>query len=172
MTTPISSQDRSHLSKIAFTISSLPLCTTTSILSCDSDNKISQSFIPACLVGTLSSHKSMPCSPAADISLDEQVIPAAPISCIPTTASVIPSSKVASNNNFSWKGSPTCTAGRSFTESSDISFDANEAPWIPSLPVLDPTIKTGFPTPDEVAEIIFPFFIMPAEKAFTKGFVL
>ena len=55
---------------------------------------------------------------------------------------------------------------------SDISFDANEAPWIPSLPVLDPTIKTGFPTPDEVAEIIFPFFIMPAEKAFTKGFVL
>ena len=41
------------------------------------------------------------------------MIPAAPISCIPTIASVCPNSNVASNNSFSWKGSPTCTAGKS-----------------------------------------------------------
>ena len=35
--------------------------------------------------------------------------------------------------------------------SSDSSSDANVAPCIPSLPVLAPTIKTGFPSPSAVA---------------------
>ena len=41
------------------------------------------------------------------ISQDEHVIPAAPMSCIPTTASVSANSIVASNKSFSMKGSPT-----------------------------------------------------------------
>ena len=112
----------------------------------------------------------MPTFPAALISEVEQVIPAAPISCIPTTASVLANSKEASSNNFSWNGSPTWTAGKSSIESSVISFDAKAAPWIPSFPVDEPTIKTGFPGPLAVAEIRFSTFITPAEKAFTKGF--
>ena len=53
-----------------------------------------------------------------------------------------------------------------------MSFDANAAPAIPSFPVADPTIKTGFPGPFAVAEIIFLLSIIPAEKALTNGFVL
>ena len=172
VTTPISSHERSHLSKISFTICSLPFSTTTNILSWDSERRISQSFIFFCLVGTLSKLISIPWFPAALISFVEQVIPAAPISCIPTIASVLDNSKVASNNNFSWNGSPTWTAGKSSAESSVISLEAKEAPCIPSLPVREPTIKIGFPTPDDVADIISPFFIIPAEKAFTSGLVL
>jgi phosphoribosylformylglycinamidine synthase len=41
-----------------------------------------------------------------------------------------------------------------------------------AFPVDDPTINTGFPGPLAIAEIISPFFIIPAEKAFTNGFVL
>ena len=62
------------------------------------------------------------------------------MSCIPTIASVSDNSIVASNNNFSINGSPTCTDGKSFAESSVISFDANAAPAIPSLPVAEPTM--------------------------------
>ena len=43
---------------------------------------------------------------------------------------------------------------------------------MPSLPVREPTINTGFPTPEEVAEISPSTFMIPAEKAFTKGLVL
>ena len=96
----------------------------------------------------------MPTPPLALISEVEQVIPAAPISCIPTIVPVLANSKLASSNNFSWKGSPTCTAGKSVALSSDISLEAKEAPPMPSLPVSDPTIKTGFPTPAAVAEMI------------------
>jgi hypothetical protein len=46
------------------------------------------------------------------------------------------------------------------------------APGIPSLPVAEPTINTGFPLPLAVADIISPAFMIPAENAFTKGLVL
>ena len=94
------------------------------------------------------------------------------MSCIPTIALVLASSIVASSNNFSINGSPTCTEGKSFAESSVISFEANAAPAIPSFPVAEPTIKTGFPGPLAVAEITFLVSIIPAEKALTRGFVL
>ena len=51
-----------------------------------------------------------------------------------------------------------------------MSLEAKAAPCIPSFPVDEPTIKTGFPTPVAVAEIISPTFIIPAENAFTSGF--
>ena len=115
---------------------------------------------------------SIPTFPPALISQVEQVIPAAPISCIPTTASVVNNSIVASKSNFSINGSPTCTEGKSPADSSVISFEANAAPAIPSLPVAEPTIKTGLPGPFAFAEIIFLESITPAENAFTNGFVL
>src|SRR5690606_32301324 len=103
---------------------------------------------------------------------EEQVIPAAPISCIPTIAFVSANSIVASNNNFSINGSPTCTEGKSDADSSVISFEAKAAPAIPSFPVDEPTINTGFPGPFDVAEITFLGSMIPAENAFTSGFVL
>ena len=57
-------------------------------------------------------------------------------------------------------------------ESSVKSLEANAAPLIPSLPVEEPTIKTGLPAPFATAEIMSPFFIIPAEKALTRGFAL
>ena len=82
------------------------------------------------------------------------------------------SSIVASSNNFSINGSPTCTDGKSLAESSVISFEAKAAPAIPSLPVEEPTIKTGLPGPLAVAEIIFLVSMIPAENALTRGLVL
>ncbi len=55
----------------------------------------------ACLVGTLSNQISIPKPSFPLISEVEQVIPAAPMSCMPTIASVLASSKEASSNNFS-----------------------------------------------------------------------
>ena len=113
----------------------------------------------------------MPTSPFALVSAVEQIMPAAPISCMPATAPVGITSRQASNNFFSWKGSPTCTAGRSSILFSVISAEANAAPPIPSLPVALPTIKTGLPTPTAVALTVVPNFTMPTLIAFTNGLV-
>ncbi len=107
--------------------------------------------------------------PLADISEVEQIIPAAPISCIPTIRPLSLSSKVASNNNFSINGSPTCTLGMSSAEFSCKSALAKVVPCIPSLPVEEPTIYTGFPTPFAVAEIILFVSPIPTDIAFTSG---
>ena len=53
-----------------------------------------------------------------------------------------------------------------------MSLEANAAPAIPSLPVEEPTIKTGLPGPFAVAEIILVVSIVPAENALTNGLVL
>ena len=82
----------------------------------------------------------MPTPPPPLISEVEQVMPAAPMSCMPTTASPPASSRVASSRSFSWNGSPTCTAGKSDALSSVMSLEAKEAPWMPSFPVADPTM--------------------------------
>ena len=62
--------------------------------------------------GTRSRSSSMPVPALLAISNDEQVRPAAPMSWMPTIASVRISSRHASIRHFSVKGSPTCTVGR------------------------------------------------------------
>ena len=178
VTSPISLQGKSHFSNISITSFSFPFSTTSNILSWLSLRRSSQAFIPACpvgrsfcRVGTFSRSIRIPAFPLALISAVEHIIPAAPISCMPTTAPVCITSRQASSNFFSWKGSPTCTAGRSAALSSVISALANEAPPIPSLPVALPTKNTGFPFPSAVAETVSPFFKMPTLIAFTSGFV-
>ena len=81
----------------------------------------------------------MPNSPLEAISTLDEVSPAAPISWIEIIDLSFISSKQASINNFSVKGSPTWTVGFLSSEFSSNSAEAIEAPWIPSLPVLDPT---------------------------------
>ena len=82
----------------------------------------------------------MPTPPFSDISDDEQVMPAAPMSCMPTTAPVAMASRLASRSSFSVNGSPTWTLGRLASESSLSSTLANVAPWMPSRPVAEPTM--------------------------------
>jgi hypothetical protein len=43
---------------------------------------------------------------------------------------------------------------------------------MPSLPVAEPTIYTGLPTPKEMAETVLPTSTIPADMAFTMGLVL
>ncbi len=81
----------------------------------------------------------MPLPPRELISEVAQVSPAAPMSWMPTSASVFITSRHASMSSFSMKGSPTCTAGRFSAEASSNSADAMVAPWMPSRPVLAPT---------------------------------
>ena len=125
--------------------------------------------MPVSRWGVLSSWRSMPTPPFSLISDDEHVIPAAPMSCIPTTAPVWIASSDASKSSFSVKGSPTWTLGRRASESSEISSEANVAPWMPSRPVAEPTMNTGLPTPSAVALTVSPTLTMPTDIAFTSG---
>ena len=89
----------------------------------------------------------MPNDPFEAISTLELVNPAAPISWIDKTASVLINSRQDSKSNFPVKGSPTWTVGL-FSELLSVnSVDAIVAPCIPSLPVLAPTYITGLPAP-------------------------
>ncbi len=81
----------------------------------------------------------MPVPARLAISKVEQVRPAAPMSWMPTIASVRISSRQASSRSFSVNGSPTCTVGRLASVSSSNSAEAIEAPWMPSRPVFEPT---------------------------------
>ena len=80
-----------------------------------------------------------PTFPLEAISTEEEVIPAAPISCIDSIRPEDINSRQPSINNFSMKGSPTCTEGLfSSSSSSEKTSDAILAPWIPSFPVFEP----------------------------------
>ena len=96
-------------------------------------------------------------------------MPAAPISWAATTAPVLKASKQASIKDFSRKGSPTCTAGRSLMDSSVNSALAKLAPPMPSLPVVEPTYKTGLPIPAAPDLTISSVSINPKAIALTKG---
>ena len=73
----------------------------------------------------------------------EDVKPAAPISWIAIIDLSDINSKQASKRSFSVKGSPTWTVGFFSSILSSNIADAILAPWIPSLPVFDPTYITG-----------------------------
>ena len=95
--------------------------------------------MPVSRNGTRSRSSSIPASPRAAISKEEEVRPAAPISWTATMQSRSISSRQASIRSFSVKGSPTCTVGRLASLSSVNSAEAMVAPWMPSRPVLAPT---------------------------------
>ena len=116
--------------------------------SCDSDSMISYGVIPVSRAGTFDRSISTPLPARPAISNVEDVRPAAPMSWMPTTASVWKSSRHASMRSFSVKGSPTCTVGRfCFASSAANSSEAIVAPWMPSRPVFEPTYTMGLPAP-------------------------
>ena len=80
-----------------------------------------------------------PTLPLEAISTLEEVIPAAPISCIDSINPDDINSRHPSIKSFSIKGSPTWTEGLlSSSSSSENTSEAILAPCIPSLPVLEP----------------------------------
>ena len=52
-----------------------------------------------------------------------------------------------------------------------ISFEAKAAPAIPSFPVAEPTIKTGFPGPLAVAEITFLVSIIQYKNSYKNIYI-
>ena len=98
---------------------------------------ISQGSMPGSRSGTRSVWMSMPTPPLAAISLDEEVMPAAPRSCRATNRPRCSSSRQTSSSFFSVKGSPTWTEGRFCSSVSSNSWLASTlAPPMPSRPVL------------------------------------
>ena len=95
--------------------------------------------MPCSRSGTRERSSSTPEPPRPAISTAELVRPAAPMSWIPTMASVFMTSRQASSRSFSVNGSPTWTVGRRCSDSSEKDADAMVAPWTPSRPVRDPT---------------------------------
>ena len=80
--------------------------------SCDSLMRISSGESVESRSGTVSSSTRMPPEPAEASSLVAQDSPAPPRSWMPTTSFSLKISRVHSMRSFSWKGSPTWTAGR------------------------------------------------------------
>ena len=100
---------------------------------------ISYGVIPLSRTGTRSRSSRTPVPARPAISNDDDVSPAAPMSWMPTIASVAMISRQASSSSFSVNGSPTCTVGRFSSVVSSNSAEAIVAPWIPSRPVFEPT---------------------------------
>jgi hypothetical protein len=138
VTRPMTAWERSHLSQMAMTSFSRPFLATSSMRSCDSESITSYGVMPSSRRGTASMSITRPLPARLAISTLEEVSPAAPMSWMPTSASVLNSSRQASSKSFSRKGSPTCTVGRFDSLSSSNSALAMVAPWMPSRPVRAP----------------------------------
>ena len=136
---PITEKSNSHLLKMSWAIFSCPVLKIISIRSWLSLKRNSYGVMPVSRAGTLSRFSSTPKPPLEAISNDDEVSPAAPMSWIAMMLLVAISSKHASIRSFSVNGSPTCTVGRFPSASLLNSLDAIVAPWIPSLPVFEPT---------------------------------
>src|SRR5699024_7730834 len=119
ITSPTAQASTSCLVKISMISCSRPFSTTSNILSCVSDNIISYADILSSACGTKSKFNNIPVPAADAISLPDDVKPAAPISCIPTSASWLITSKQASINFFSKCGFPAAGDASSFSSSSD-----------------------------------------------------
>ncbi len=129
----------SHFSQIARNRSTFAGSTTAHMRSCDSLMRISSGESVESRSGTSSSSTRMPPEPFEASSLVAQDSPAAPRSWMPTTSFSANASRVHSMSSFSWKGSPTWTAGRlDGFASSKVSEARMEAPPMPSPPVLAP----------------------------------
>ena len=96
--------------------------------------------------GTRRTSRSIPTSPLAAISADEDVSPAAPRSWSATSSERSSSSSEHSSSLLSSNGSPICTVGRLAESSSPSSADAStDAPPIPSRPVRAPNSSDHVP---------------------------
>ena len=123
--------------------------------------------MPGSRVGTRARSISTPTPPLAAISADDEVSPAAPMSWIATMCPEAISSRLASSSSFSVKASPTCTCGR--RRSRVNSSEANDAPWMPSRPVRDPTTSSTLPTPWAAAVMRSRSRSNPTHMALTRG---
>ncbi len=66
-------------------------------------------------------------------------------------------------------GSPTWTLGRFASESSEISTEANVAPWMPSRPVVEPDDEDRVAHAGRRRRTVSPTLTMPTDIALTSG---
>lgn len=137
----------SHFSQMARKRSTFSGSTTAHMRSCDSLMRISSGESVESRSGTSSRVTRIPPEPLEASSLVAQESPAAPRSWMPTTSFSANASRVHSMRSFSWKGSPTWTAGRLLglapaASAADVSVKVSEArieaPPMPSPPVRAP----------------------------------
>lgn len=129
----------SHFSQISMKRSTYCGSTIAHMRSCDSLMRISSGESVASRSGTVSSSTRMPPEPAEASSDVAQESPAPPRSWMPATSFSLKISRVHSMRSFSWKGSPTWTAGRLVgLVSSKVSDARTETPPMPSPPVRAP----------------------------------
>ena len=139
MTSPMTVAMTSHFSQTSMKRSTLPGSTTAHMRSWDSLIRISSGLSEESRSGTVSSSTRMPPEPAEASSLVAQDRPAPPRSWMPRTSFSANSSRVHSMSSFSWKGSPTWTAGRfAGPVASKVSEASTETPPMPSPPVRAP----------------------------------
>src|SRR3954447_19518020 len=147
VTSPIAVALTSQRAHTVSTSSSRAGSTTQSIRSWDSETMISNGSRPDWRSGTRRTSRSIPTSPLAAISAEEEVSPAAPRSCSATSSPCSSSFSEHSSSFFSSNGSPICTDGRLSSESSSSAEASTDAPPIPSRPVRAPNSRTPLPTP-------------------------
>ena len=128
--------------------------------------------MPGSRVGTSDRSSSTPTPPLAAISAEDDVSPAAPMSWMATMWPDAIKARLASSSSFSVNGSPTWTWGLRRSLSSVSSSEANEAPWMPSRPVREPTTSSTLPTPWAAALIRFRSLRRPTHIALTRGLPL
>ncbi|MDQ0933854.1 hypothetical protein QFZ49_003794 [Streptomyces turgidiscabies] len=171
MTSPITVAMTSHLSQMARNRSTFSGSTTAHMRSCDSLMRISSGESVESRRGTSSRVTRMPPEPLDASSDVAQERPAAPRSWMPTTSFSANASRVHSMSSFSWKGSPTWTAGRlDGFASSKVSEARIDAPPMPSPPVRAPYRMTLLPVPDAFARWMSSCRITPIAPALTSGF--
>ena len=138
VTLPIFTASIFHFFSTSSASFSLPFFRMASILSCDSDRRISYGVMRFSLCGTSDTSISMPVPLLVAVSHEEHVRPAAPISCMPATSPFSINSRHAFLRRFPSSGSPMATALFDELDSSVISLEAKLAPPTPSLPVAPP----------------------------------
>ena len=134
-----------------------------------SESRISYGVMPGSRTGTSAVSITTPLPERPAISEALEVMPAAPMSWMPTMWPLRMSSRLASSRSFSVKGSPTCTWGRLASESSPSSSLAKVAPWMPSRPVRAPTAISVLPSPWASPRMSCSRFMMPRHITLMMG---
>ncbi len=165
---PITAQSSFHLSAMEPISPRSSSFTMRSILSWVSERAVSQGSILS-LRGTRSTLTSIPVLLLEAISLEDETIPAAPMSCMATIRPFEWISRQPSISLFSRRGSPFGTRGRLGAAVPINSEEAKAAPATPSLPVLEP-IRTAMCPGFAVLELTMPpSGTSPRHIALTRG---
>ena len=179
VTLPTTAARTSHLRHTSATAAQDSGVTMASMRSWLSLVITSHASMPSSRRGTAETSTSIPTPPRPAVSLVAQAKPAPPRSWIPTTSLRSRSSRHASINRFSSKGSPTWTLGRLVSSAAPPPPPSSpakpaeartETPPIPSRPVEFPSNTARLPGPDAMPSTRRSVGRAPRQSTLTSGF--